>query len=159
MRLLLLGVLMVLTGCASTEAIHKNYNQMVNTADGVSAHEAKLIAQHKIIAVDEKRNYRITAPDVKADAEALKYPDYWFVVFGHNWFSPVSMDPAAKTYTELRETQYLVVINKSTGDVKFFGEWYPKREKTFFWVFDQEGYMKEKPALSLPPGIQSKERN
>lgn len=159
MKLLLLGALIVLTGCASTEAIYKNYDAMVNTADGVGEAEAKLIAQRKIIATEEKRNYRITAPDVKTTEEALKYPDYWFVVFGHNWFSPVSMDPAAKTYTELRETQYLVVINKSTGEVKFFGEWYPKREKTFFWVFDQEGYMKDLPPLSLPPGEQSKEHN
>ncbi len=158
MKLFLISMMVILTGCASAQAVYKNYDAMVNTADGVSEVEAKLIAQKKIVNTEEKRDYRITAPDVKSNAEALKYPDYWFVVFGHNWFSPISMDSSAKTYTQLRETQYLVVISKQTGDVKFFGEWYPKRENNFYWVFDPEAYRKEHGLLSLPPGEQSKER-
>ena len=146
-RIILLCVL--LAGCASREAIYANYAVMVDVADGVSDQEAKIIAQREIVNAKEKRDYRVTAPDIKTTKAALKYPDYWFVVFGHNWFSPISTDPQAKTYTELRETQFVVVIDKKTGEVKFRGQWYPKRADNFDWVFDPEGYKKDKP-LALP---------
>ncbi len=150
-----LGLVCVL-GCASTEAIYKNYKQMVRVEDGVNEQEAKIIAQHQLIDTAQKRDYRITAPDLKTTPEALKYPDFWFVVFGHNWLSPISMDPLAKTYTALRETQCLVVIEKATGKVEFFGEWYPKRANNFDWVFDKKAYLKNSP-LALPPGEQVQE--
>ena len=138
-------------GCSSTEAINSNYTKMVNQADGVDEQEAKIIAQKQIIEVQEKRHYRVSLPDLKTTPEALEYPNYWFVVFGHNWLSPISTDPTAKTYTELRETQYLVVIDKKTAEVKFSGEWHSKRAKNFDWVFDPEGYKRAHP-IGLPPG-------
>ena len=141
-------------GCASVDSIYKNYEQMVNIKDGVDAQEAKIIAQKTILSAEEKRDYRITAPDIKTNAQALKYPDHWFVVFGHNWFSPMSTDPMAKTYTELRDAQYLVVIDKTDGRIQFAGEWYVKREEDFDWVFDLQGYKKKDP-LALPPGVES----
>ncbi len=143
--------LCLLVGCASNQAIYKNYSTMVDKGDGVSEQEAKIIAQHAIIGSQEKRDYRVTAPDVKNTIEAQKYPDFWFVVFGHNWLSPISTDPMAKTYTELRETQYLVVINRRTGDIKFNGQWYPKRADNFDWIFDPDSYRKEN-AIGLFPG-------
>ena len=130
----------VMAGCASTEAIYKNYNQLVNFKDGVDSKEAKIMAQRIIVATDEKRDYRITAPDIKTSPAALKYPEYWFVVFGHNWLAPISTDAMAGTYTQLRETQFLVVINKSDGNIKFAGLWYPKRADNFNWVFDPDAY-------------------
>ena len=143
--------LIVMAGCASTQAIYRNYYHLVNIQDGVDEQEAKILAQKIIISTEEQRNYRITAPDIKTSKEALEYPYCWFVVFGHNWFSPISTDPMAKTYTELRETQFLVVIDKHTGQIKFHGLWYPKRANDFDWVFAPEDYKKENP-LALPPG-------
>ena len=138
-------------GCASMEAIYRNYDRMVNVSDGVNDQEAKIIAQKQIIGMQQSRDYRVTAPDIKTTPQALGYPQYWFVVFGHNWLSPISTDPMAKTYTQLRETQYLVVIDKQTGEIKFSGEWYPKRRSDFGWVFEPDGYKANHP-LDLPPG-------
>ena len=144
--------LFMLAGCATSEAIYKNYEALVNTQDGVNAEEAKIIAQHVLISSDEKRNYRVTAPDIETIDQAKSYPEYWFIIFGHNWFSPISNDPTAKTYTELREVQFLVVIDKANGDIKFAGLWYPKRANNFDWVFlPKDSYKKDNP-LALPPG-------
>jgi len=87
---------------------------------------------------------------------AYKYPGYWFVVFGHNWLEPLSVNALTDTYRELMATEYLVVINKKTGRMPFYGEWYPKRENDFDWVFDQHAYNRKDP-LILPPGKQSKQ--
>ena len=152
---LVLGIVLLTAGCASVDAVYDNYDRLVNAQDGVDAQEAKLIAQRMIINTAEKRDYRITAPDIKTTPEALKYPDHWFVVFGHNWLSPMSTDPMAKTYTELRNTEYVVVIAKKDGNLKFYGQWYPKREADFDWVFDPEGYRRKDP-LALPPYEKSK---
>ena len=149
--------LCVMIGCASTEAIYKNYSTMVDIKDGINVQEAKIVAQHTIISTQEKRDYRVTAPDIKSTQEAQKYPNYWFVVFGHNWLSPISTDPMAKTYTELKETVYLVVINKLNGEIKFNGQWYPKRADNFDWIFDPNSFRKEH-AIGLFPGEQSQKK-
>jgi hypothetical protein len=145
-----------LTGCTSTEAIYKNYDKLVDLKDGVNAEQAKIIAQKKLINTEEKDSYRISYPDIKTGQLVYKYPGYWFVVFGHNWLEPMSMNPLAGTYTELREAEYLVVINKKTGKIPFSGEWYPKRENDFDWVFDQQAYNRKDP-LVLPPYKRSKD--
>ena len=142
--------LAAIIGCASSEAIYKNYNTLVNLKDGINEQEAKILAQRILVSTDQERDYRVTAPDIKTSLQALKYPDFWFVVFGHNWLSPMSTDPMAKTYTQLRETEFLVVINKSNGNIRFSGLWYPKRADNFDWVFDPQAYML-KDSLSLPP--------
>lgn len=149
--LMMVLVLVCLAGCTSTQAIYNNYSRIVKMDDGVNEEEAKIIAQKRIIETQEKRDYRITAPDIKSTPEALKYSEYWFVTFGHNWFSPISTDPLAKTYTELRESQFLVVIEKKGGAIKFYGDWFPKRSSNFDWVFDPDSYKREHP-LGLPPG-------
>lgn len=148
-------VLLAVAGCSSAQAIYDNYAKIVNVSDGVNEEEAKIMAQKQIIGTQEQRDYRVTAPDIKNTPQAQKYPEYWFIVFGHNWFSPVSTDPLAKTYTELRETQYLVVINKKTGEIKFAGEWYPKRANDFDWVFGPGASYRKDNSLSLPPGEKS----
>lgn len=142
---------MFAAGCASTKAINDNYNKMVNSSDGVTDQEAKIIAQKELVGTQQKRDYRVTAPDIKSTPEALKYPAYWFVVFGHNWFSPMSTDPLAKTYRELREGMFLVVIDKNSGEIKFSGEWFPKRATDFDWIFDPDSYKAAHP-LGLFPG-------
>jgi hypothetical protein len=145
-----------LLGCTSTQAINKNYNNLVHTENGVSEQAAKIIAQKQLINTYDKDHYRLTAPDIKTGPLVRKYPGYWFVVFGHNWFSPMSTDSLAGTYRELYKTEYLVVIDKKTGKIPFFGLWYPKRANDFDWVFDRDAYRKKDP-LALPPGEQSKE--
>lgn len=153
---LFLLALCLLTGCTSTQAIYKNYDKIVHNEHGVNAEQAKIIAQKKLINTEEKDSYRISFPDIKTGQLAYKYPGYWFVVFGHNWLEPLSTEALAGTYTELRETEYLVVIDKKTGQVPFFGKWYPKRENDFDWVFDRHAYNRKDP-LILKPGRQSKE--
>src|ERR1041385_7129242 len=86
-----------LTSCATREDIIRNYEEKVNYTDGVNTEEAKSIAKRKIITAEEKRNYKITAPGILNNLYTQKYSDYWFVVFGHNWFSPISTDENAKT--------------------------------------------------------------
>lgn len=143
-------VLIGLNGCASVRAIEKNYQNMVDVKDGVNQQEAKIMAQKEIISTYEERAYRVTAPDIRTTEEALKYPEFWFVVFGHNWLSPLSTDALAKTYTELKETLFVVVINKKSGEIVFSGEWYPKRNSSFDWVFNPENY-RSKDGLILSP--------
>ncbi len=53
------------------------------------------------------------------------------IIFGRNWLSPISTEEGAKTYTELKEAQYLVVIAKKDGQIYFSGEYYPKRSPDF----------------------------
>ena len=154
-KLMALGVAaFIVLGCASSDTILKNYDEQVDLTDGISMAEAKLIAKEKIINTPEKRYYRITAPAILNNLAAQAYPEYWFVAFGHNWFSPVSTQ-AEKTYTELKEGQYLVVIDKSSGDVKFYGEYYSKRANNFDWVFDQD----KRDPLAPSPGMQSQDLN
>jgi hypothetical protein len=145
-----------LAGCTSTQAIYKNYNSMGRIENGVNSEQAKILAQRMLIDTEEKDSYRISYPDIKTGPMVYKYPGYWFVVFGHNWLEPMSTSALTGTYRELMATEYLVVINKKTGRMPFFGEWYPKRENDFDWVFDKHAYNRQDP-LVLPPGKQSKE--
>ena len=149
-------LLCLLTGCVSTKSIYNNYNNLGSLDNGVDAKQAKIIAQKKLINAEEKDSYRISFPDIKTGPVVYKYPGYWFVVFGHNWLEPMSQSPYAGTYRDLIAKEFLVVIGKETGNITFFGEWYPKRENDFDWVFDQDAYKRKDP-LALPPGRQSKE--
>jgi hypothetical protein len=159
MRMIVLIVLLALgfTSCASREEIVRNYEEKVDYSDGVSAVEAKLIAKRKIITVQEKRNYKITDPQVLNSVFSQRYPDYYFVVFGHNWFSPISTDENAKTYRDLMAAQYLVVINKTTGEIPFYGEYFPKRSQGFEWVFQERRPWEDR--VRPPAGIPSQEIN
>jgi hypothetical protein len=159
MRTILLTALVLLgfTSCASREEIIRNYEEQVDYSDGVSIPEAKLIAKRKIITVQEKRNYKITDPEVLNNVFSEKYSDYWFVVFGHNWFSPISTDENAKTYRDLMAAQYLVVIDKKTGEIPFYGEYFPKRSHGFEWVFQERRPWEDR--VTPPAGIPSQEVN
>lgn len=143
-------MLFLLSGCASVSAIDKNLENLVDLSNGVDEQEAKIIAQKEITGMYEQQSYRITAPGVNKTPEALAYSDHWFIVFGRNWFSPISRDSMAKTYTELSQARYVVVINKLSGEIKFSGEWYFKRDKTFDWVFNREAY-RQNNVLNLAP--------
>lgn len=131
----------------------QNYEERVDTSDGIDTKEAKIIAQRKIISVQEKRNYKITAPGIINNEASLKYEEYWFVVFGHNWLSPISTEEGAKTYTELKEAHYLVVIGKKDGQIVFSGEYYPKRSPEFDWVFQERRPWEDR--INPPAGIPS----
>jgi len=153
MKIYGLLALCFLLGCTSTRAIYKNYDHLVKPGNSVNEEQAKVIAQKKLINTEEKDNYRVSFPDIRTGPLANKYPDYWFVVFGHNLLEPMSSNALTATYRELLETEYLVVIYKKTGDIPFFGQWYPKRENDFDWVFDRHAYNRNDP-LALPPGKQ-----
>ena len=146
----------LLSGCVSTGTIDKDYHNLGHLENGADARQAKIIAQKTLLNTEEKDFYRISFPDIKTGLSAQKYPGYWFVVFGHNWLEPLSQDALRASYSDLRETEYLVVIDKETGKTRFFGEWYPKRENDFDWVFDPKAY-KRRDSIALPPGKQSKE--
>jgi hypothetical protein len=157
-NILLLALITVgFASCASREDIIRNYEEKVEYNDGVAPKEAILIAKRKIITVQEKRNYKITDPAILSNAFSDRYPEYYFVVFGHNWLSPISTDPNAKTYTELKSAQYLVVISKATGEIPFFGEYYPKRSQGFDWVFQERRPWEDH--VTPPPGVPSHETN
>ena len=153
---MLIAIFSIAAGCTTTKAIYKNYDRLVHNKAGVNSEQAKIIAQKMLINTEEKEKYRVSYPDIKVGKLADQYPGYWFVVFGHNWLEPMSQSAYALTYRELISTQFLVVINKKTGEVPFFGEWYPKRENDFDWVFDRHAYNRKDP-IALPPGEQSKE--
>ena len=155
-KIYILLALCFLAGCTSTKAIYKNYGNLVHNEKGVNSEQAKIIAQKVLINAIERDSYRISYPDIKVGKLVDKYPNYWFVVFGHNWLEPMSQSPYAGTYRDLIAKEFLVVIGKETGNITFFGEWYPKRENDFDWVFDQDAYKRKDP-LALPPGRQSKE--
>jgi hypothetical protein len=159
MRKIVLAGVMVMgfVSCASREDIVRNYEEQVDYADGVSLNEAKLVAKRRIISVIEKRNYKITDPQVLNNVYTQKYPEYWFVVFGHNWFSPISTDENAKTYRELMAAQYLIVIDKTTGEIPFYGEYFPKRSHGFEWVFQERKPWEDR--VNPPAGIPSQEIN
>jgi hypothetical protein len=148
--------LILLAGCATSRDVYKNYDSKVTPGQGVSSEQAKIVAQKKLLNTIDKERYRLSYPDIKTGEVVKKYPDYWFVVFGHNWLEPMSKYPMAWTYKQLRETEFLVVIDKKTGEIPFFGEWYPKRENDFDWVFDRHAYNRKDP-LALPPYEQSKD--
>ena len=150
-------VTLTLSSCATREEIMQNYEERVNLSNGVNASEAKAIAQRQIITVEEQRNYKITAPGILNNNYTQKFPDYWFVVFGHNWFSPISTDANAKTYSDLMKARYLIVINKKTGEIRFDGEYFPKRSKEFDWVFQERKPWEDH--VKPPPGIPSQEVN
>lgn len=153
-RMVLVVLLTVgLASCASREDIMQNYEERIDASDGITAKEAKIIAQRKIISVPEKRYYKITAPGVINNAASQEYMDHWFVIFGHNWLSPMSTEEGAKTYTELKEAQFLVVINKETGQIVFSGEYFPKRATDFGWVFQERKPWEER--INPPAGIPS----
>ena len=149
-RYFILIACLFLTNCASREGIYRNYNQ-IDSYDGLDEKEAKMIAQKKIINTPEQRYYRITAPAISRNTAALEYPEYWFVVFAHNWFSPISTE-SRKTYRELKEAVYLVVIHKESGFVQFYGEYFPQESDNFDWVFNEGGY---RSVLDPIPGIPS----
>lgn len=153
MWILLIILTTGLSACASRENIMQNYEERVDTNDGIDAREARTIAQRKIISVPEKRNYKITAPGFLNTPATKKYGDYWFVVFGHNWLSPISTEDGAKTYTELKEAQYLVVIHKGEGQIVFAGEYFPKRSPDFAWVFEEHRPWDDR--INPPAGIPS----
>lgn len=150
---LMAALTIMMTSCASREDIMQNYEERVNYTDGINLKEAKIIAQRKIISVQEKRYYKITAPGVINNDASLKYDDYWFIIFGRNWLSPISTEEGAKTYTELKEAQYLVVIGKKDGQIVFSGEYYPKRSPNFDWVFQERRPWDER--VNPPAGIPS----
>ena len=150
---LMIFLIVSVCSCASREDIMQNYEEKLDYIDGVDMKEAKIIAQRKIISVAEKRNYKITAPGIISTPAAKKYEDYWFVVFGHNWLSPISTEEGAKTYSELKEAQYLVVISKKEGQIVFAGEYFPKRSAEFAWVFEERKPWEDR--ITPPPGISS----
>jgi len=149
-------MLILLAGCTSTKAIYKNYDALISPGGAVDAEQAKIIAQRMLIDTEQKDSYRLSYPDIKTGDIVYKYPNFWFVVFGHNFLEPMSNDALNPTYRDLLETEFLVVVDRRNGKIAFDGEWYPKRENDFDWVFDLHAYNRKDP-LALPPYKQAKQ--
>jgi len=143
-------MILILAGCTSTKAIYQNYDHLVKPGQSVNDQQAKIMAQRILISTEEKDSYRVSYPDLKTGPLVAKYPAYWFVVFGHNFLEPMSQDALTTSYKDLLQTEYVVVINKKTGTSPFFGEWYPKRENDFDWVFDLHAYNRKDPLVLAP---------
>ncbi len=73
----LAALCVAMTSCASREEIMQNYEERINYSDGINLKEAKIIAQRKIITVQEKRYYKITAPGLINNEAAFKHDDYF----------------------------------------------------------------------------------
>ncbi|MBD3246764.1 MAG: hypothetical protein GF333_07110 [Candidatus Omnitrophica bacterium] len=69
-------ILVLWTGCASTNAIYQRMGT-VDCADGVSREEAVLLAQNHIIETPYKYRYRVAAPAI----EELSEKNAWLIRF------------------------------------------------------------------------------
>ena len=108
-------------GCTTIGGVNKAF-EAVNFSDGINQAEAQVIAQEKLVAYKDRRNYVVKSPEVIDNAIVRQYPEYWFVSFEANKF-------------DLSFWNYLVVINKETGAVLFADSYEPLRTVDYDWVF------------------------
>lgn len=111
---LLIGLFLVLTfvSCATMKSAQLTYEH-VNFQDGIVNWEAVLIAQEELKRKFLDRDYHFDHPHLFLDPQ---YRDKWFVQF-----SPL--------YMGTRLTDFLIIIDKSTGKIEFSNYWWPS-EKT-----------------------------
>ena len=93
--IMLFSFLGFLCGCASVNAIKRNY-LTVNFADGINAREARAIAQNKLLSIQRAQSCMISFGDVDDRGE------YWKVIF-----SSLCMDLAP----------IIVNVRKDTGEI------------------------------------------
>ncbi|MCR4337836.1 MAG: hypothetical protein NUV91_08540 [Candidatus Omnitrophica bacterium] len=115
---------LMMMGCASAGNVQKAY-QAINLADGVDGWEAKTIAQKQLIDTEFQKQYYLNSGQVISTVLVHDYPDYWFVGFANKDFN--------QSFWE-----YLVVINKKDGEIKFAGPYVPLGVANFDWVFKPE---------------------
>lgn len=111
----------VLLGCARRNAIDTHYLN-VDYTDRIDIDEAKTIAKKELLNQGQHYYYRLTAPHVVQDARTQKYPDLWFVSF----------DPKAVSKTTFGN--YLVIVERETGNILFSNAYDPRLEKDFDWA-------------------------
>ena len=109
--ILIFLVMSVLTGCAHYEL--KQRLKKVVYFNGINEHEAKVIAEMKLVHSAFAPYYETTEAQIRDDKDTQKYPQYWFVDFTQ----PLLFDAPS----------FLVVIDKESGDIALATEYYPKR--------------------------------
>ncbi len=95
----------------------------VDSGNGIDREEAMIIAQMRISKTMEAQSHKVTEPMVLSGTNAQAYPDYWFVIFPPKFFS------------FQWSTQYLVVIDKKTGEIRHASPWNPRERDNFDWIF------------------------
>lgn len=108
MAVIMLSVFVV--GCAATKKLTYEH---VNSKDGVSNWEAKLIAQHELEQRLDAGNYHIESPKIFTTKE---FPLKWFVRF-------------YPKYMGQKLSDYLVVIDHPTGKINYSGPWWPNQKR------------------------------
>lgn len=99
-----------------------NYQNIVYF-NGINEFEAKTIAEVRMVNSEYRGYFDRVRPMIREDDYAASYPDFWFVDF---------------TLRKLYDApSYLVVINKSDGEIIHAGEYWPKRTPELQWVFDR----------------------
>ncbi|UCC95823.1 MAG: membrane lipoprotein lipid attachment site-containing protein [Candidatus Omnitrophota bacterium] len=122
----LLGIALLLNGCATIASIRHHYAK-IDYSNGVNKEEAVLIAKHHLISTEYKYSYRVIAPWV----ESWEERNAWIV-----WFAPKKLRFIfPQDFLDLFiPKKYCVVIDKETGEVHqkesglFRGRMYPVEE-------------------------------
>ena len=98
----------------------------VDPIDGLNESEAILLAQMHLGDSKFRHTRDIEKPTVLSGSEIADYPDYWFVTF------------PPKYWTVKKRSHYLVVIHKTTAEVKYGGVWSPQEieQRGFGWIFE-----------------------
>lgn len=108
-------VLVLLTVSVSSCALvrPRQTYESVNFDDGIDNREARLIAREHILKKGLAGDYHFDQPDLFLDPQ---YPKVWFIRF-------------YPLYMGMRMTDYLVVVDKATGQVRFANYWWPSARK------------------------------
>lgn len=120
-RVILFILLSILMGCTTIGSVQRRYLS-INYRDGVNLTEAFVIAQNKLIEERKTKIYKLNGFRTYYDKNTVKYPGYWFV------HSP------AKYFSDKWLMFYLVIIDKSSGEIVWVWEHFPG--KTGMMGFD-----------------------
>lgn len=136
-NLTLIIIAVMLSGCAGTHAVNKNYSS-INFNDGISREEAKLIAKKSLMESESFGRYCFVDPAVLKWGHAYPHPNAWFIRFANK--NPLATD------------HYLVVIDKRNGVIQYSEREniYPLTPKDYRFIFGLEAkdYTWHKPNAS-----------
>ena len=113
--------MVILAGCSGVGPYARQY-ETLNRQDGVTASEARVVAQYHFSLSDQVRIFKPGNPQVLDDRLVQKYSDFWFVTF-----YPRDIDQ--------HFWRYLVVIEKKSGEVVWEGTYRPLTVFHYDWVF------------------------
>jgi len=112
----------VIGGCGPAADLENRFKQVVYF-NGISEFEAKTIAEMKLVHSTYKSYYQESQTRIRRDEHAQKYSQFWFVDFSLELLFDAP--------------SYLVVIDKTNGDIVYAGEYFPKKIKHLDWVVER----------------------